>query len=217
MSYGFKIEIWGNYACFSRPELKVERVSYEIMTPSAARGILEAVLWKPAMRYIIDEIAVCAPIRFENIRRNEVNSKASAQKPFIAAADERAQRAAMVLRNVRYVVGFHFELTTKAGENDNEVKFAEMLRRRLKKGQNYHTPYLGVREFPAQIRLIETGEIPPLPISESRSLGLMLYDIDFVTELDKNGAEIVTAFNPKYFLAEMQNGIVDLRNTKVMQ
>lgn len=208
-----KVEIWGDYACFSRPELKVERVSYDLITPSAARGIIEAVCWKPAIRWVIDEIQVCSPIKFENIRRNEVNSKASPGKSCIAASDDRAQRASMILKNVRYVVTAHFEMTNEAKERDNEGKFAEMVKRRLKNGQYYHKPCLGVREFPAEIRLIEKDEDSPKPIPESRSLGLMLYDIDFV----KDSKGVVTAFNPIYFMADMKNGVVDLRNTEVLR
>ncbi len=208
-----KIEIWGDYACFSRPELKVERVSYEIMPPSAARGIIEAICWKPAIRWVIDEIQVCSPIRYENIRRNEVNSKASVKKQYIAASTDRAQRASLILKNVRYVVTAHFEMTNKAKERDNEGKFADMVKRRLRSGQYYHKPCLGVREFPAEVRLIENGKEAPHPISESRSLGLMLYDIDYV----KNNDDEVTAFNPTFFMAEMKNGVIDLRNVKVMR
>lgn len=208
-----KVEIWGEFACFSRPELKVERVSYELITPSAARGIIEAVCWKPAIRWVIDEIQVCNPIKFENIRRNEVNSKASLGKSYIAASDDRAQRAAMILKNVRYVVTAHFEMTDMAKERDNEGKFAEMVRRRLRNGQFYHKPCLGVREFPAEVRLVEDGAEAPPPIPESRSLGLMLYDIDYIK--DKQG--VVTAFHPTYFMAEMKNGVIDLRNAEVLR
>lgn len=208
-----KVEIWGRYACFSRPELKVERVSYDVITPSAARGIIEAVCWKPAIRWVIDEIQVCSPIRFENIRRNEINSKATASKTYIAASDDRAQRASLVLRDVRYVVTAHFEMTDKAMERDNEGKFAEMVRRRLKKGQFYHKPCLGVREFAAEVRLIEDADDAPQPIKEKRSLGLMLYDIDY--EKDENGT--VTAFYPTYFMAEMVDGIIDLRYVEVLR
>jgi CRISPR-associated protein Cas5d len=208
-----KVEIWGEYACFSRPELKVERVSYELITPSAARGIIEAVCWKPAIRWVIDEIQVCNPIKFENIRRNEVNSKASPGKSGIAASDDRAQRASMILKNVRYVVTAHFEMTNKAMERDNAGKFTEMVKRRLRNGQYFHKPCLGTREFPAEVRLIETDEDAPQPIPESRSLGLMLYDIDFVK--DKNG--VVTSFNPTYFMAELKNGVIDLRNAEVLR
>jgi len=230
MPYGFQVEIWGDYACFSRPELKVERVSYEVITPSAARGILEAILWKPAIRYSIDKIEICAPIRFENIRRNEVNSKIpqsslpnAEQKLlerslYLCASDDRAQRAAMVLRDVRYVVTGHFDMTDKAGPGDNPDKFINMLLRRLKSGQNYHTPYLGTREFPAHVRLIADGEAPPpSPIPESRSLGLMLYDINYIKEKDKEGDEIVVAFEPMYFMAEMKNGVIDLRGVEVLR
>lgn len=230
MPYGFQVEIWGNYACFSRPELKVERVSYEVITPSAVRGILEAVLWKPAIRYIIDSIEICAPIRFENIRRNEVNSKISYSNNiqsaeqklldgslYLGASDDRAQRAAMVLRDVRYVVSAHFEMTDKAGSSDNPGKFISMLLRRLRDGQNYHTPYLGTREFPANIRLIAEGEARPSPIPDSRPLGLMLYDIDYIKEKDSDGRESVVSFEPMYFMAEMKNGVIDLRDVEVLR
>ena len=239
MGYGFKVEIRGDYALFSRPELKVERVSYEVITPSAARGILEAVMWKPAIRYRIDEIAVCSPIRFENIRRNEVAFKAAGMTPK-AAAEERQQRSAMVLRDVRYVVTAHFEMTDKAGALDNEGKFTEMIRRRLEKGQNFHTPYLGAREFPAEVRLIADGEIPPEPIGETRPLGLMLYDIDYVaqtrtasggseteqltlydsghvTQTGKDAVAVIKEFKPLYFMAEMKNGVIDLREAEVLR
>ena len=217
MSYGFKVEIWGDYALFSRPELKVERVSYDVITPSAARGILEAVMWKHAISYKIDEIAVCSPIRFDNIRRNEISSKASPGRDYIAASDDRAQRASLLLRDVRYVVSGHFVMTSKAGESDNEGKFAEMLKRRLRNGQNYHTPYLGTREFPANVRLIEDNEQPPAPINETRDLGLMLYDIDFIKETDEKNVETVTEFHPTYFLARLIGGVLDLRNVEVFR
>jgi len=229
MSYGFRVEIKGDYACFSRPELKVERVSYEVITPSAVCGILEAVLWKPAIRYIIDQIDVCKPIRFENIRRNELSSKIpsgsiqnTTQKLlsgdlYLAASADRTQRAAMVLRDVCYIITGHFEMTDKAGPDDNEGKFIAMLQRRLLKGQNYHTPYLGVREFPAQIRLIPDGEVPPSPVSVCRSLGLMLHSIDYIKNIGKDGQETITAFEPTYFMAEMKQGTIDLRDVEVLR
>jgi len=228
MPYGFKVEIQGDYACFSRPELKVERVSYEVITPSAARGILEAVFWKPEIKYVIDEIAVCASIQFENIRRNEVNSKIpyssvdGAVKKLkdenlnLYASSDRAQRAAMILKNVCYVVTAHFELTKKANDSDNTGKYADMIRRRLEKGQSFHMPYLGTREFPARLRLLGEDEVYT-PISESRSLGLMFYDFDYEKETDKQGDTIIKAFNPTYFIAEMMNGIIDLRNVEVLR
>ena len=229
MSYGFTVEITGAYALFCRPELKVERVSYDVITPSASRGILEAVMWRPAIRYKIDEIAVCAPIYYENIRRNEVNSKIPYKLPqtaardlengslYLAAGNDRAQRAARVLRKVHYLVTAHFEMTDKAGERDNEGKFAEMITRRLRNGQNFHTPYLGAREFPATVRLVEDGESRPMPIDESRNLGLMLYDIDYVTQSDKAGVEWVEEFVPLFFWAEMCNGVVNLRDVEVLR
>lgn len=216
MVYGFKVEIRGGAACFSRLELKVERVSYEVITPSAARGILEAIMWKPAIQYVIDEIAVCAPIKFENIRRNEVGFKASSMEPK-AVTEDRQQRAAMVLKDVHYVVTAHFKMTDKAGEADNEGKFADMIRRRLEKGQNFHTPYLGTREFPANVRLIDKDETMPSPIDETRTLGLMLYDIEYVTETRDDGVEIVKEFKPTYFMAEMRKGIIDLRGVEVLR
>ena len=219
MSYGFDVEIKGRYACFSRPELKVERVSYDVMTPSAARGILEAVMWKPAIRYVIDEIIVCAPIKYENIRRNEVNSKIpyknertaakelSENRLYLSASNDRAQRATIVLKDVCYVVSAHFEMTDRAGPDDNEGKFTEMIRRRLRRGQNFNTPYLGVREFPAEVRLLENGE-KPAPINDTRSFGLMFYDFNYELKSEMN-------FNPVYFMAEMTNGRIDLRNSEV--
>ena len=213
--FGFRTEIWGDYACFTRPELKVERVSYDVITPSAARGILEAVFWKPAIRYVIDEIAVCTPIKFDNIRRNEISNKAS-YEPIIASED-RAQRAALVLRNVRYVVTAHFEMTEKAGTGDNEGKFADIIRRRLEKGQHFHQPYLGTREFAAKLRLIPDSEPSPPPIDETRHFGLVFYDMDYVYETNKQGEQVVKEFKPTYFMAEMVNGILDLRNVEVLR
>ncbi len=216
LPFGFVVEISGKYALFSRPELKVERVSYEVITPSAARGILEAIMWKPAIRYVIDEIAVCSPIRFENIRRNEVAFKANASAPKSAVA-ERQQRATLVLRDVRYVVTAHFQLTEFAGEKDNEGKFSDIIRRRLRRGQNFHTPYLGTREFPATVRLLGNNEQQPETITESRSLGLMLYDVEYITEQSRDGRMIVKEWKPSYFMAEMRDGIIDLRGVEVLK
>jgi len=216
LSYGFKVEIRGEYACFSRPELKVERVSYDVITPSAARGILEAVMWKPAIRYVIDEISVCSPIRFENIRRNEVGFKANSTEPKIAT-ESRQQRASMILRDVYYIITAHFEMTGRADECDNEGKFAEMIRRRLDKGQCFHTPYLGTREFPAKLRLINEGETLPAAINETRSFGVMLYDIEYVKDVNLFGEETIKEFTPTYFYAEMKNGLIDLRNVEVLR
>ncbi len=225
---GFSVEITGEYACFSRPELKVERVSYDVITPSAARGILEAVFWRPAIRYVIDEIRICNPIKFDNIRRNEVSSKASKGKEHIFTSEERTQRAAMVLKNVRYVVTAHFmpvldkinlpnrpddgTSDTLADGTFNHGKFAEIITHRLKKGQCFHQPYLGTREFPAQLRLIENENFPNT-IAEDRDFGIMLYDMDYIK--DQNGN--VTDFIPTYFRAVMKKGIIGLRNVEVMR
>ncbi|MDR3136341.1 MAG: type I-C CRISPR-associated protein Cas5c [Coriobacteriales bacterium] len=221
---GFKVLISGGYACFTRLELKVERVSYDVITPGAARGILEAVFWKPAIRYVIDEIAVCKPIRFENIRRNEVSSKASARVPYIATSEDRTQRMAMVLRDVQYIITAHFEPVSdkcnlNGGDRDtlpngsfNHGKFAEIIRRRLQKGQCFHHPYLGTREFPADVKLIEESDELPVSINESRSLGLMPYDTDY----EKDEGNIIRQ-TPIYFRAEIKNGIIDLRNVEALK
>jgi len=176
----------GSLACFTRPELKVERVSYPVMTPSAARGLVEAVLWKPAIRWHIERIRVLREIRFVAFRRNEVATKASAParavideggtvSPYFADSD-RAQRNTVALRDVDYLIDAHFTLTDRAGAEDNVNKFLDMFRRRLERGQHFHQPYLGCREFAADV-------LPPdgteTPIDDTRDLGLMLWDIDF--------------------------------------
>lgn len=156
-----RIEVWGNYACFSRPEMKTERVSYDVMTPSAARGLVEAIYWHPGLRYHIDKVYLLAPIRFTNIRRNEVKSTLLASAALSAAKGGRPpalytsqdiqQRAALVLQDVHYVIECHFDLTERAAPGDNAGKFQDILRRRLTRGQCYHTPYFGCREFPGQL------------------------------------------------------------------
>jgi len=191
MGYGIAIRVQGPYALFSRPEMKVERVSYDVITPSAARGIIEAIYWKPAIRWVIDAIHVLRDIEFTNIRRNEVSEKASVSNAvevmkgankllYIAATEKRQQRAAMVLKNVDYVIEAHFELTNKAGPEDTEEKHYNIALRRLRNGQHFHTPCLGAREFPAKVTLIENkNDIPKSPLTGTRDLGWMLYDLDF--------------------------------------
>lgn len=153
-----RVEVWGDYALFSRPEMKTERVSYDVMTPSAARGIIEAIYWHPGLRWIIDKIYVLSPIQFTNIRRNEVKAKASARAAkqamtkknvdlYLSTKEEIQQRASMVLCKVHYVIEAHFELTDKANASDNAGKFQDIIRRRLKRGQCYHTPYLAAGNF----------------------------------------------------------------------
>lgn len=214
-----KIEVWGDYACFSRPEMKVERVSYDVMTPSAARGLIEAIYWHPGMRWRIDKIHVCKPIRFTNIRRNEVKSVISASnirsamngntKPqYISTAQDIQQRASMVLQDVRYVIEAHFEMTPKASAGDNEGKFSDIIRRRLERGQCYHQPCFGCREFPANFQKWAGGEIPTAYPHEDMDLGFMLYDLDYSD---------VRNITPMFFRAKLEKGVMDLRNCEVFQ
>lgn len=215
MGYGIKLHIWGERACFTRPEMKVERVSYDVITPSAARGILEAIHWKPAIRWQVDRIHVLKPIRFESIRRNEVGSKVSArnvltamkakstQDLYTVADEDRQQRAATVLRDVAYVIEAHFELTNKAGADDNEGKHLDQFKRRARKGQCFQQPCMGTREFTAHFALLdETDEWPANMLNEAdknRNLGWMLHDIDF------------TAGNaPRFFRAELKDGVIEV-------
>lgn len=208
-----RLHIWGDYACFTRPEMKVERVSYDVMTPSAARGILSAVHWKPAMHWVVDKIHVLKPIRFESVRRNELGDKISVNKIngamrrnsvagfYTLIEEDRQQRAATVLKNVGYVIEAHIALTAQAGEADNITKHIEIFTRRARKGQCFQQPCLGVREFPADFALIDESEpLPPSALSASeanRDLGWMLHDIDF-----KHGN------TPHFFRAEMKEGVI---------
>ncbi|TNG92522.1 type I-C CRISPR-associated protein Cas5 [Pasteurellaceae bacterium USgator11] len=215
MNNKVRLHIWGDYACFTRPEMKVERVSYDVPTPSAARGILSAVHWKPAINWVIDKIYVLKPIRFESVRRNELGGKISASKVsgamkrkstqdlFTLIEDDRQQRATTVLKDVAYVIEAHAVLTDKAGAEDNLQKHLEMFRRRAAKGQCFHQPSMGVREFPANFALIDNET--PLPESllqadeRNRDLGWMLHDIDFER-----------GHLPRFFRAEMKNGVIDV-------
>ncbi len=194
----FKIRVRGRYACFTRPEFKAERVSYDVMTPSAARGVVETILWKPAIRWHIHQIDVLAPIRWESIRRNEVQSKASSRVPYIVAdaTTERAQRNALLLRDVDYVLTLSFTMTRRAGPADNPVKFTEMFARRLEHGQHVQQPYLGCREFSASV---EPAPATYETISDTRPLGLMVYDFEPVDE---------GAGRPLYFDARLVQGSV---------
>lgn len=210
-----RIEVWGNYACFSRPEMKTERVSYDVMTPSAARGLVEAIYWHPGLRYHIDKIYLLAPIRFTNIRRNEVKSTLLASAALSAAKGGRLpalytsqdiqQRAALVLQDVHYVIECHFDLTERAAPGDNAGKFQDILRRRLTRGQCYHTPYFGCREFPASFREWPGGTVPTVPLTQD--LGWMLYDLDY-----KDPQNI----QPQFFRARLVNGVLNCRNAEVV-
>lgn len=220
MGYGIKIRVKGPYALFTRPEMKVERVSYDVITPSAARGIIEAIYWKPAIRWVIDKIHVLNEIQFTNIRRNEVSEKIStdnalqvmkgSNKPlYLSAVDNRQQRASMLLKNVDYVIEAHFEPTEKWGSGDTKEKHYNMALRRLRSGQYFQSPCLGTREFGAQVEIIEEGEvIPNSSLTGTNRLGWMLYDLDFSNLRD---------ICPIFFRAEMHDGIIDLTNVEVRQ
>lgn len=212
MAYGVRLHVWGERACFTRPEMKVERVSYDVPTPSAARGILEAIHWKPQIAWVVDCIHVLRPIRFQSFRRNEVGSRASAALAARAmkagnlagvgldVTSDRQQRAATLLVGVSYVIEAHFELTAK-GEGEDPAKHLAMFNRRATTGQCFHRPCLGAREFPAEFALIPDGEpLPPtdFPAGE-RDLGWMLHDIDFANERTS-----------RFFRARLRDGVLDV-------
>ena len=207
------LKVWGDYACFTRPEMKVERVSYDVMTPSAARGIIEAIHWKPAIAYTIEKIHVLEPIQFENIRRNEVGSKLAttsitkAQKTghlseAVTFVDEdRQQRAATILRRVAYVIEASFELTDKAGDDDNLNKHFEIFKRRAQKGQCFQQPCLGNREFAAYFEWLEQpSDIAVSNLNEldrNKDLGYMLWDLDYKNQ-----------YQARFFRAQLLDGIL---------
>lgn len=236
------LEIWGDYACFTRPEMKVERVSYDVITPSAARAIFEAILWKPAIRWNVTKIEVLNPIKWISVRRNEVGKTVAAPtaKQMSGAVgapmgifieDERQQRAGLFLRDVRYRIHGYFDLippnerknnrsalpeswadaeeqATLAGMDEKEAKYAAMFERRAKKGQCFHRPYLGCREFACYFRLIKNpSEESVETINETRDLGYMLYDMDFEQDIDNP--------RPLFFRAQINNGVVITDRRKV--
>ncbi len=174
----FEVHVKGPLACFTRPEMKVERVSYEVMTPSAARGVLDAVLWKPAIKWRIHSIAVLRPIAWTSFRRNEITSRQTRPRDDYFADDDRTQRNTVALKDVEYVITASFALTERAGPEDNVRKFEEMFERRLVKGQRFHAPYLGCREFAAEVSPAPEGYVPFQP-GVSRPLGRMLFDLEF--------------------------------------
>jgi len=211
MSFGVKLKVWGDHACFTRPEMKVERISYDVMTPSAARGVLEAIHWKPTILWVVDAIHVLNPIRFTSIRRNEVGAKIptgsvkSAMKRGdtnglgLAVDENRQQRAATVLVKPAYLIEAHFELKAKAGESETAAKHIAMFNRRGANGQCFHRPYLGTREFAAHFELVE-GDLPDstLPADQrNRDLGWMLHDIDHANN-----------FTPYFFRAKLVDGVM---------
>ena len=213
MGYGVKLLVWGDYACFSRPEMKVERVSYEALTSSAARGILSALHWKPAIEWHIDRIHVLNKIKFAGIRRNEVEGKISIASAVSAAkgkevdlhqyaASERQQRATLMLRDVAYVIEAHFVMTGKAGKDDTPEKHYNIFLRRARSGGCFHTPCLGLRELPAKFRLLDEDEYFPnshYHDVDEVDLGYMLHSIDFENDMQ-----------PRFFRAIMKNGIIDV-------
>ncbi|MBC5800278.1 MAG: type I-C CRISPR-associated protein Cas5 [Candidatus Eremiobacteraeota bacterium] len=173
-----RIKFWGTLACFTRPDLKVERVSYPVMTPSAARGAVEAIFWRPAVYWVVRQICVLRPIRFTSFRRNEVNDKASRDIELFLADERRAQRNTLALRDVAYFVDVEPRLTERAAPDETAAKFVDMLRRRVERGQCFQQPYLGCREFAASFGP-QDGE---QPIAETRKLGHMLHDVEFANE-----------------------------------
>lgn len=210
------MEVWGPMACFTRPEMKTERVSYDVPTPSAARGMIESIYYHPGLKWMIDRIWVLNPIQFMNLRRNEVSSKISAsnvmqeanggKQSCIVTTQDIQQRAAMMLKDVRYVIEAHFDMTDKANASDNPGKFQDIVKRRLRKGACYAAPYLGTRECTAHFRLWEGGEIEG--IDETRDLGYMLYDMDYSDPEN---------IQPMFFHAKMEHGCIDLRGCEVIK
>lgn len=231
MAYGIALRVWGEFASFNRPEMKVERVSYDVMTPSAARGILEAIYWKPQMRWVIDRIRVLKPIRFTHVRRNEVKDKIPVKGASgvgsamqgremafgvrVGHEKQRQQRAAMILRDVDYVIEAHVEAGgDEQGTTCPIAKHLEMFKRRARKGQYFHHPYLGTREFPASFELLE--QIPAVAdaMNGRRDLGWMLHDLVFVPDdkgpiVESSEGRRVAA-EPRFFRAEMVDGVVDV-------
>ena len=215
-----RLEVWGEYGLFSRPELKVERMSYDVITPSAARGIMESIFWHPGLRYVIDKIYVLSNIQYANIRRNEVKSKILSSKVktamqsgriddlYINTKEDIVQRAALVLKNPHYVIESHFDMTDKANASDNPGKFQDIIKRRISKGQCFHTPYFGCREFPVKYRLYDFDDVPTVYDEEVKDLGLMLYDFDY-----RNPNEIT----PMFFRAKLEKGVLDLRKCEVLR
>lgn len=220
MAKGVKVKVWGDYALFSRPEMKVERCTYDVMTPSAARGILEAIYWHPGLKWVIDRIYVQKPIQFTSVRRNEVKSKVSAsnvlsvynganQELYLAAKNDIVQRAALILKDVQYVIEAHFEMTGQANETDNPGKFKDIMMRRLSRGECYHNPYFGCREFPVHFCLCAEEDISTAyKDEEERDLGYMLYDMDYS---DRDNIQ------PMFFRAVLKHGVLDVRDCEVVR
>jgi len=230
VAYGVKLLVWGEFASFNRPEMKVERVSYEVITPSAARGILEAIYWKPEMRWVVDRLRVLNPIRFTHIRRNEIDCKISVRSVVsglkagccslgIAVEDHREQRAAMILKDVCYGIEAHVEVVKpelKGGKpiEAPEAKHLRQFKERARKGACYHHPYLGTREFPADFSLVEEFPACHESLRGERDLGYMLHDIVFTPNpkgriVETNQGRRLQA-QPRFFPAKMQDGAIEV-------
>ena len=213
--FGFRIKIRGDYALFSRPEMKVERVSYDVPTPSALVGLISAIYWHKGVKYIIDKIVVCRPINFINIRRNELSEKLSLKNinaeingkgsAAVYSSDLRTQRASMLLKDVEYGVEFHFELTDERDADMTEEKCYNILLRRLKKGQHFNKPCLGCREFPADVELVEA--LPQSTLKGDTDLGYMLYDLQY--KRNKEGKSTDSA-EPRFYRPHMVDGVIDV-------
>lgn len=220
MAKGIRVKVWGDYALFSRPEMKVERCSYDVMTPSAARGILEAIYWHPGMKWVIDRIYVNKPIQFTSVRRNEVKSKissnnvlpvynGSSKQLYISSKADIVQRASLLLRDVEYVIDAHFEMTAKADPSDNPGKFKDIMKRRMKRGECYHTPYFGCREFPVKFCDWEGEEIHTAYENEmEKDLGFMLHDMDYSDPEN---------IQPMFFRAVMHRGVINVAECEVIR
>lgn len=221
MNFGIKLLVWGERASFNRPEMKVERVTYDVMTPSAARGVLEAIYYKPQMRWVIDEIHVINPIRFSNIRRNELKGKISVNlkntsgdnEMGIQVAENRQQRASVILMNVKYGISAHIEVKqADEGLEHPGAKHIEMFKRRAEKGQYFQHPYFGCREFPVSFELVSEFPGPDESLKGKRDLGYMLNDMVFTPDpkgkiVDSNSGVRLTA-TPAFFRAEMVDGVI---------
>ncbi|MBI4632975.1 MAG: type I-C CRISPR-associated protein Cas5 [Deltaproteobacteria bacterium] len=223
---GFCLEVSGDYACFTRPEMKVERVSYDVITPSAARAVFDAILWKPAIYWQVKQIDVLAPVKWISVRRNEVGKVASPRSEGIFIEADRQQRAGLLLRDVKYRLHAEFifippekrgkvfnpvpEWLVDPGEagdlkrpddrkDETEAKYAAMFERRASKGQHFHQPYLGCREFAAAVRIVDPATESTAPVSETRDFGWVLYDMDYSDPGD---------IKPMFYRARMESGII---------
>lgn len=198
------VRVWGEFACFTRPEMKVERVTYPVMTPSAARGVLEAIFWKPQFAWQVTEVWVLKPIRYFSILRNEVNSRASERAAAgwertgggYAAPADRAQRHTLGLRDVEYIIRAQIEV--KTGVDEDPAKFRDQFHRRVRDGRCFATPYLGCREFAASFGEPVRTETP---VHLTEDLGPMLLDLEYATDGSGRGA-------PRFFNARLDGGVL---------